>query len=350
MYSDTLYAIFWDPGGQFAPAYEQLIEGWIHDVAADDGKPTNAFAIATQYGDGHGGFGYGISYGGAAVDTQPYPANGCPLYPGVSRCLLDSQFAQEVDRFRLSQGWPSDLTHEYMFFTPSGIGSCFYSNGTNCAYSTYCAYHLPTAQYGTVYSNMPYPENGSYPGACDAGQHPNGHKGQGSAAADAAINLSSHEIIESVTDPGWQTAWFDSVHYEIADKCVWLFGTLRGMPGAEYNQVINGNKYIMQEEYSNQIHDCPQFSPFLALSPSSGPAGRTVRIRATVGGLSWSGQVTIAMGSHPVNGSFVLDAYGNAWVRPLVFHQDRTLPPGNYTVTVTDAGTGVQVSAPYTIT
>ena len=52
------------------------------------------------------------------------------------------------------------------------------------------------------------------------------------------------------------SAWFDSQGAENGDKCAWNFGTVSGPAGAEYNQVINGNLYYLQQEWSNATSGC----------------------------------------------------------------------------------------------
>jgi hypothetical protein len=52
-------------------------------------------------------------------------------------------------------------------------------------------------------------------------------------------------------------AWFDRDGNEGSDKCAWMFGTALGStPEGPYNQVINGNPYLLQQEWSNTTNDC----------------------------------------------------------------------------------------------
>ena len=73
-------------------------------------------------------------------------------------------------------------------------------------------------------------------------------------------------------------------------KCAWNFGSsLGGGPGAQYNQVINGNNYYLQQEWSNDGSTCllrygssggsaPTVTSF---SPTSGAVGTSVTINGT---------------------------------------------------------------------
>ena len=133
-----------------------------------------------------------------------------------------------------------------MVMTPQGVGSCFDSHSTQCAYTYYCAYHSNSVNGQTLYSNQPYAANAS----CDSGQHPNGD------VADSTINLISHEHNEAITDP-LGTAWYDASGNENGDKCAWNFGTALGSTGSgQYNQLINGHDYYLQQEWSNASRSC----------------------------------------------------------------------------------------------
>jgi serine protease len=94
---------------------------------------------------------------------------------------------------------------------------------------------------------MPYADTSAR--ACDAGYHPNSST---DPDADATINVTSHEHNETITDP-LGSAWFDSSGYENGDKCAWTFG---GVGSNRANQTINGNSYILQQEWSNATSRC----------------------------------------------------------------------------------------------
>ena len=95
---------------------------------------------------------------------------------------------------------------------------------------------------------MPYAD--TVPSACDAGQHPNNDD------ADATINVTSHEHNETITDEQG-SAWYDRSGNENGDKCAWNFGSALGSTRTvEYNQVINGHDYYLQQEWSNHSSGC----------------------------------------------------------------------------------------------
>jgi hypothetical protein len=245
---NTTYAIYWVPAGTtMVSGYQSTINQYFGDVSHDSGKSSNVYFTETQYSDTTGPIAYNSTFGGAIVDTHAFPANGCTVYSGVTRCLTDAQIAAEVKRLVTKRGLPIDGTHAYFMFTPKGVGGCFASTGNTCAFTYYCAYHSNTGN--LLYANMPYADTD--PAACDSGESPNGND------ADATLNVTSHEHREMINDPHG-TAWFDQKGYEGSDKCAWNFGTPLGTAtnGSLYNQLINGHKYYLQQEWSNAKAGC----------------------------------------------------------------------------------------------
>jgi hypothetical protein len=247
MHTNSVYVIYWVPAGfSVSSGYESTINRFFTDVAHDSGGTANVYSIDTQYYDNtHGHILYSTAFGSsqAVVDADPLPTSGCrDSYTSV--CLSDSQIQAEIRTEITKQGWTASSTNFFLMVTAKGIGSC---SGSSCAFSQYCAYHGGSS--GLYYANMPYAD--TVPAACDSGQAPNSDP-----AADSEISIISHEHNETITDEQLN-AWYDRRGNEIGDKCSWNFGTaLGGANGAEYNQVINGNHYYAQQEYSNQIAGC----------------------------------------------------------------------------------------------
>jgi hypothetical protein len=244
-HTNKTYAIYWVPSGLTVSSnYESVTNQFFTDVAADSGKTSNVYYSDTQYSDGSGKISYSSSFGGSYVDTNPLPASGC-TDSVTSVCLSDAQIQAEVQKDVAAAGWTPSSTTEFFMFTAKGIGSCL--DSAHCAFSYYCAYH---SSFGSnyLYANMPYAMTD--PTACDTGQHPN------NSDADATLNVTSHEHNETITDP-LGNAWFDRAGYENGDKCAWKFGTSLGNNGfGQYNQVINGHDYYLQQEYSNARRGC----------------------------------------------------------------------------------------------
>lgn len=268
MRQNTVHAIYWIPSGYSVSAnFESLIDGYFQNVADASGRSDNDYSVAAQYGDSTAPGAYRVSFGGSVVDSDPFPANGCTDGP-LPVCLTDAQIQAEIDKMIAAHGWQAGLTNEFFIFTPEEVGSCFDSGSSTCAYSYYCAYHSSfTSSFGdgtVVYANEPYAALPAASGACDSGERPNGD------AADAEINLVSHEQAESITNP-LGNAWYDAAGYEIGDKCAWIFGQPLGSTGGsgtgtDYNEQIGSGKYYLQQEWSDQTFD-----------PKSGEQGSCVQ-------------------------------------------------------------------------
>jgi hypothetical protein len=248
MRANRSYAIYWSPSGTggYSANYLSVTNQFLGDVAADSGKTSNVYFSDTQYYDGTGPIAYSSTFGGSVLDTNAYPSNGC-RDPYTSVCLTDSQLQAEISRVVSAQGWPRGTGAVYFLLTPRNVGSCY---GSSCAYSYYCAYHSSFGSGSglTLYANQPYANY--VPAACGSGQHPNGDD------ADDTINVASHEHNEAITDP-LGNAWYDSRGYENGDKCAWNFGSSLGSTGSgQYNQLINGHGYYLQQEWSNRSSRC----------------------------------------------------------------------------------------------
>jgi len=294
MPSNTNYALYWAPAG--APAYPSDyrpgVNRYFEDLAHDGGGTANVDSVSAQYNDAAGEFAsYSSHFGGALVDTDPYPANGCKR---AAICLTDAQLQAELKAYTAAHGLPRDLTHEYFLLTPPGVENCFEASGRECSAGSkapvYCAYHgnvsLPEGA-EIIYSNDPYVTGVE---GCDDGNHPNGSTSDG-----VLIGGLSHEHNESITDPEPNNAWTDFGGFggEIGDKCRTFearseFGAPLGKAanGAKYNQLIDGHSYWYQQEWSNQRHRCMQRLAFSGAEPiatfaTEGGAGNTVNFDAT---------------------------------------------------------------------
>ena len=301
MPSNTNYIVFWSPSGLSAygpgapPQYVTGLEQYFTDLAHDSGGRQNVDSVATQYNDLTGAFvHYASRFGGAILDTDPYPASQCPTNAPVTHCVTDAQIQRELERVVNAHHLKRDLTHEYFMMTPPRVESCF--SATPPSYggcsageipstlAAYCAYHGNTTTTPMLlYSNNPDVVGNRF---CDEKNHPNG-------PSDAElIGGLSHEHNESITDPMPNDAWTNGAGanhgLENGDQCDGQMGTPLGTApnGAKYNQVINGHFYWYQEEWSNQGHTCLQRLPKVEPKPTARFAvtaayGRTLTFTAT---------------------------------------------------------------------
>jgi PKD repeat protein len=269
MPSNTDYMVLWSPGGLSAyPAgYVSGLETYFRDLAHDSGGHQNVDSVSAQYQDLTGAFTrYHVTFGGAIVDTDPYPPTECPAAAPVTACLTDPQIQAELEQVVASHGLKTDLSHEYYLLPPPHVETCFNNDPTQnfgfCSagepinIAGFCAYHQNTSLSPMlIYSDNPFDATNPL---CQDGNNPNG-------ISDGEINGGlSHEHNESITDPLPNDAWTDGAGadqgQEVGDQCVGEYGTPLGTApnGAKYNQVINGHFYWYQEEWSNQDNGCLQ--------------------------------------------------------------------------------------------
>ena len=142
---------------------------------------------------------------------------------------------------------PADVNALYFVLTSADVTA---SSGF-C--TSYCGWHTYTTLNNTAikYSFVGNPDR--CPNACEAqtASSPNDNPG-----ADGMASIIAHELEEAASDPQLN-AWYDRRGYENADKCAWTFGaSLGGASGAQYNQLINGNRYFLQQDWSNKTARC----------------------------------------------------------------------------------------------
>jgi hypothetical protein len=263
----TITPIYWAPTGYGYPesngaaglTYQQAINQYITDIAADSGKNTNIYGVNTQYTQTVSSVTTNIKYlihaGTPMADTDVYPTTGqCTATATVyTACITQAQYRAELETYTKAQGLPVDLGHMYVLFFPLNVQEQV--PGTPPIYSNqyYCGIHgaFTTKAGGTlVYADMPFDTT-----SCGASTDTTGN-----ADADAAINTLSHEISEAITDPlsSPNRAWNDSAGDENEDMCAGNYGPALGTfnsgvgyPAGPYNQVINGHDYYTQTNFDN---------------------------------------------------------------------------------------------------
>jgi hypothetical protein len=304
MTSNSNYAVYWDPAGapSYPAEYQSGINRFFEDLAHDSGGLQNVDSVATQYSDSAGEFAnYNSTFAGAIVDKDAYPPNGCSA---AAICLTDAQLQAELTTYIEAHKLPHDLAHEYFLLTPPGVENCAEATGGECSAGSsspvYCAYHsfVPFPGGSIIYSVDAYVTGNA---GCDDGEHPNEKPSDG--ALQGGI---SHEHNESVTDPEIN-AWYASNGEEDGDKCRTLseateFGPPLGTApdGSRYNQLINGDRYWYQQEWSNEGSRCKQHftpeAPFVKrVAPKKGSiAGGTT---VTLTGTAFKGATAVRFGA-----------------------------------------------------
>jgi hypothetical protein len=302
LHSSAPRLIFWTPSGEAIPVgSESLLERYFSDVAAGSGQSGNVFAVNRQYFDAGGYVDYRQTFAPdtqALVDTQPYPARdaaNCPdTAPSYPTCITDGQLRTEISRLIAERSLPTGIgagAPIYFVVTPSDVNVC--SDASTCADNAICAYHSFFVDHGAdvLYASIPLFINGA-----SAAQNPKLCQRDGTAMvqepnrdlADVAISYLSHEDDEVLTDPlgnGW---WDPVTGREAGDECDSVTSnpqsfspTVGGAAsvGSLYDQMINGNPYYTQSEWSNGAGDCQlrpspgTLTPRFSLTASPTPVG-----------------------------------------------------------------------------
>ncbi len=279
----TVHTIFWAPSG-FAfqgspgggiPTYKGTVQEFFTDAAADSTGSSgsgctisecNMLTVLPQYGQGStdgtptAGGAYTINYNtgtDSITDTDPYPSSGQCASPNnaTGACLTDAQVQQEVDHLvQTTAGHPRGLHNLWYVFLPPNVDECILPGV--CGTNAFGGYHsVSDVGHGTtIYAVTIDP-------IIEAGSIAQGGDPQGNPDAEVTADIAGHETVEAMTDPEG-VGYMDPNGFEVADKCE--FGPQHGTPlgfagnGSPYNQVINGDKWLLQEMWSNTDNGCVQ--------------------------------------------------------------------------------------------
>ncbi|HEV2427771.1 MAG TPA: hypothetical protein VGS61_06100 [Acidimicrobiales bacterium] len=214
------YTIWWGPSSSWTSDVAPGIANFFSGV-----NKSQFLNTATQYMRGPSASSTPGATSTWADPTSPPKKSVSPATLGaeVSKALSAGQLGGSVD--------------------PNGIYFVYTSNfprGGN-----FCAWHSDVSVGGHVVSVAYMPNTTGV-----AGCNPNATTGQSEGLASLA-NVTSHEFMESITDPQLN-AWYDGSGSEIGDKCAWMFsGTT----------TFGGTAWYLQMEWSNAVSGCVLTTP-----------------------------------------------------------------------------------------
>lgn len=281
--AEAPYLIYWTPGGTSGPysvasSSTTLLDTYMSDVAAASGATTNVYSVLDQYGAP-----YNQTFSPAQVvtdTTNSYPGSGCSLAPGMTACVSDASIRAEIASViaanNLTLSTPgSGTTPVFFVITPADVNVC--TSTSQCVNNSFCAYHsyFTDGKQDVLYASVPFSvfANGNTKG-CQTDAYPNTYETPaGAYHGDEAYNVAddlSHELSETITDP-LINAWYSKNGLEVGDLCE-AYGatnTAKGLSllayspaygdaskGTLYDQLINGDQYYNQTEYSNSAGQC----------------------------------------------------------------------------------------------
>jgi hypothetical protein len=178
-------------------------------------------AASTEYTGTNGRVTSASTYLGHVFDASAPP----------NKALSTSSAVAEGCKVTGNNPDPSAL---YLIYTATGAG-----------HVSYCAWH----SYGTCSNGAPiqvaYMPNLDGIAGCDPGDASGLHS-QGLAAV---VNVTAHELSETITDPR-NGGWFDSGGAENGDKCAWSFSP----NNSGLVTLSNGSRWKLQGEWSNAAY------------------------------------------------------------------------------------------------
>ena len=279
--AEAPYLIFWTPSGHsISSASESLMDRYVGDVAAGSPRSTtNVYSVLAQYGAP-----YSQTFSTktqAVIDTDQYPTNqsGCQLATGMTACVTDASIQGEIGSLIDAGKLPkpsapgTGTTPIFFVITPVDVNVCLTSG--QCASNNFCAYHdyFPHSGSNILYASVPFSVFANNPKGCQTDQYSIYETPVGSSG-DQAYNIAddlSHELSETITDP-LINAWYASNGLEVGDLCEayaarvniskglspLAYAPAFGTPstGVLYDQVINGDQYYNQTEFSNSANRC----------------------------------------------------------------------------------------------
>jgi hypothetical protein len=275
----TVHTVFWAPSGYSfegspgagVPGYEALVQRFFSDAAADSGLRSNIFSTLNEYPGAASAGGYELRYdpaGDSIDDTDAYPRRSrrCASPDGIATCLTDDELSAELARVIARRDPGGAGLHDvWIVLLPPDVDECL--DPGVCGSNAFAGYHSLA---GTlVYAVVVDPLIELPP---SAGADP-----EGNPDAESAIDTAAHELVESITDPQG-TGWMDPNGYEVADKCENPeLGTPLGYApdGSPFNQLIDGDRWLIQTVWSNAAGGCLQRTSAL-LARVAAP---TVRLR-----------------------------------------------------------------------
>ena len=374
-HGEKLYLLFWMPTGHALPtAYRDGMANWLTQMGSLSRTASGPVSVTEQYYDltnpssAKNFVSYAATNGGSLVDTDAYPASGCPTYTDAAICLTDAQLQTELTKYITAHSLPTGMGAEYFIFTPFNVGTCFDSTGSSCAYTAYCGYHGNYTSSGKtiLYADMPWAYNVN---GCDV----NLAFGTGYANADGidpVVGIFSHELSETMTDPivnpsatgWWQNGSAADAGYEIGDKCAYIygsggFGSTTGLPNnglGFYNYTLGTDQYLMQIEFSNANATCithNSFSPqptMTTATPTTATHGVSTKFSEKVTDANGVAYVDFYWGDGTVTRSFTCTgtsptftctanhSYATAGAKPLVaIATDKKGSPKQVNTTIT---------------
>jgi hypothetical protein len=215
----NLYFI-WYGNWSGSPA-QTLLPEWAQNVGAEP-----YYDITTSYWDVWNDYVPDwVGYGGSSYDAYSQGTN-----------LADDAVWRIVANAIETRGLPMDPWGLYFVLTSSDITHQSVCS-TACGWHDWMTYSDQFLKYAII------PDMNTCPSVCPMYNTPN------DPSADAMVNVMSHELAETVTDP-LGTAWYggSGMTSEVADLCAWDFGDWFTLSNGTAANIWLGDRYYLVQQ------------------------------------------------------------------------------------------------------
>ena len=150
VHGSQVFVVYWDPQDYYHGDWQNVIDGFMHDMGVESGSLANVFALEAQYTDTSNSPAFNrATFRGAYTDTHPYPEAGCtdprPLYANkvhkikALACLTDQQIRAELEAFIPAHNLPKGMSSIFYVLLPPGATVCLDAGGNKGHCSNYSA-------------------------------------------------------------------------------------------------------------------------------------------------------------------------------------------------------------------
>lgn len=230
-----IYPIFWGPAStNFSQSYKDAITNFFNGIQCGAGTTRTSCT-------GHSDLVKQYFRGAQSKITFPRSFNDSSNPPISSP--TSTSIVAEAAKVVKNAGLNIDPLGLYMVFT-----SNFPSRANYCAWHSAGSYKATSNSVPAWFAVAYMPYVGTMAG-CSAKNLPGVTTFTTSQPVHSVINVTTHELYEAMSDSliNNRSAWYDAAGYENGDKCAWNFAS-----------TVNG--YIVQSEYSNSTHNCPNLT------------------------------------------------------------------------------------------
>lgn len=226
----NIYPIWWGPTNQWPANYQSIVLSALNGMVCSTSTCDQTTGLLNQYFPA--GSKASISIGNQYTDLTEPPSNS----PTTATVL--SEVNKLVGTSRLD---------------PKGFYLVFTSNFPR--WSSFCAWHS-AGSISSKWFTVGYMPNLTGVAGCAVDwftNYPQANQAGHTVGADSEVNILTHEIYETMTDPMLNNrwGWVDSSYSEIGDKCIWA-----SKSASTQLNLPNGTSWTVQTEWSNATSGC----------------------------------------------------------------------------------------------